>query len=103
MNCKPGDLAVVISGVTGLSARFATPECLCHLGSVVRVTATGKYSHSYPDIWLWELEERLKPCAHSAQGLRNYPDPYLRPLPEPEAEESGTVARPKEATLKEEI
>lgn len=83
MNCKPGDLAIVIRGVNGFTI---------HVGKIVRVIDLAFPSHSkLGAIWNIELSRAVKTSAFKSNlqriggdGLNNRchcADDWLRPLP----------------------
>ncbi len=106
MNCKPGDVAIVVGGLRNLSVG----ECHCQVGKVVRVVQA-RVSAAIPGMWLWRLEERLPPCKHSiaiccrlggiSLGPIFYPDELLRPLQsgEEQAQTEEPATRPEGVAL----
>lgn len=85
MNCRPGDLAIVIRGTSGVTANS---------GRIVRVLryygrATFKSGATFEDCWLIEGHLEFvsgKPrcsCSEKYGADACWPDEYLRPIRDP--------------------
>lgn len=71
MNCKPGDIAVLIN---------TPPEFTEHIGMVVRVVRLAHVASSIGPGWIYEGRPILLPSGTPVVGIE---DAFLRPLRDP--------------------
>ncbi len=81
MNCKPGDLAVVVGAKTQDDERF--------LGAVRRVTTSRACDRGYP-VWEYEGERLTHPFYGVITGLADDLLRPIRPQPDDATDESLT-------------
>lgn len=72
MNCKPGDLAVIVN---------AHPEAHQILGRFIRLTISIQYEGE--PCWQYEDMPMRGKCGRSSWTWHEYPDAWLRPIRDP--------------------
>ncbi len=81
MNCKPGDLAVVVKSAAGNEGKIV--RCIRLLGRGVTV---GPLGDTFAD-WIWEIDSQL-PDWSGGMG-RDIHDSALRPIRENDGEDES--------------
>lgn len=96
MNCKPGDLAIIIADAPGDSTAGRIVEILHRAPTMPhRLPCGTKASASGPESWVVKFQRPVRaPMAEGGTRLAIYaacPDRYLRPLHPPEQVETTST------------
>jgi hypothetical protein len=93
MNCKPGDLAIIVRSTCGNEGRIV--RCIRLLGFLPSIAPDGKQIRD----WSWVVDRQIPDW--SGRMCRDVHDGQLRPIRDPGDDAVDEFARPKhDETLK---